>query len=166
VIPVCKALKAHGVKGDIKVECFTDTPSVLKDIKVFYIDGKEYIAESVKPFGNFALIKIKDIKDMTAAETFRNKLFYANRADMPAPETGSYYIDDLIGCVVSDETDTKIGTVVDILQYGSADIFVLRENGKTIMFPHLKSVIISVKPTEKTLTVNKAEFIKVAVYED
>ena len=166
MIAVCKALKAHGVRGEVKVECYTDTPASLAPIKILFSDNIEYKTERVKPFGNFALIKFIGIDDMTKAEKLRNKTFFARREDMPSPEKGAYYIDDLNGCVVFDESGKRIGIVKEILQYGSADVFVLSESGKTIMFPHLQRVIASVSVQDKTITVDKNEFEKVAVYED
>lgn len=166
MLEIGKILKAHGIRGDVKVECFTDSPEVLKGIKRFYVGGKEYKAERIKPFGGFALIKLVGIDDMNLAETLRNKTISAKKEDMPEPNDGAFYIDDLIGCSVSDDSGTMIGTVEEILQYGSADVFLLRKDGKTVMFPHLKKVVKEVAIKEKRIIVFKEEFDKVAVYED
>ena len=166
MLEVGKILKAHGIRGDVKIECFTDSPEALTGIKRFYVEGTEYKAERIKPFGAFALIKLVGIDDMNLAETLRNKTISAKKEDMPEPKDGAFYIDDLIGCSVFDDRGTRHGIVEDILQYGSADVFLSRENGKTIMFPHLKKVVKEIVIKEKRIVVFKEEFDKVAVYED
>ncbi len=166
MLSVCKVLKAHGIRGEVKVECYTDTPDSLTKVKAFFAEGKEYKAERVKPFGNFALIKFAGIDDMNSAETLRNKEFFAKKSDLPKPPEGFYYIDDLLNCAVIDDVDERIGVVEDVLQYGAADVFVLRDNGKIITFPHLKVVIAKVDVASKTIIVKREEFDKVAVYED
>lgn len=166
MLEVCKALKAHGIRGEIKAECFTDEPGALGKIKSFFIDGKEYKTERVKPFGNFALIKLLGVDDMNAAEALRGKVMFVPREQMPVPKEGAYYIDDIVGCVVRGESGLLYGKVEEVLQYGSADVFVLRKDGKTVMFPHLKRVVSQIIPEDKVILVKEEEFEKVVVYED
>ena len=166
MLAVGKGLKAHGIRGDVKTECYTDTPALFLKIKKLTVDKKEYEIEHARISGNFVLVKFRGIDTMNDAERFRNKEFFAKKSDLPDPGEGRYYIDDVIGCFVYDG-EKKIGAMEDILQYGSADVYVMRGiDGKMVMFPYVDGVIEKIDVVEKEIFIIKNGFDKVAVYED
>ena len=166
MLSVGKVLKAHGVRGEVKAECFTDAPSCLVHVKRLFIEGKEYAVEKCRVQGNFLLIKLADVNDMNAAELFRNKELFAEKSDLPKLPEGRFYIDDVVGAEVF-VGEKKLGKLVDVLQYGSADVYVVKtKDGSDVMFPYVGNVIESVDVFKKTILLNEAEFAKVAVYED
>jgi 16S rRNA processing protein RimM len=162
---VAKGIKAHGIRGDVKVECFLDTPNALAKIKHFIINGILYKIDTVKPFGAYALVKFEGIDTMSQAENFRGVEMFVKKNEMPAPPKGSYYIDDLIGCSIYLNNE-KIGILTDILQNGSADVYVVESGTETIMFPLIDKVVNNIDIDKKEIYLNKDEFDKVAVYED
>lgn len=166
MLAVGKGLKANGIRGDVKTECYTDTPALFLKIKKLTVDKKEYEIERARVAGNFAYIKFRGIDTMNDAESFRNKEFFARRCDLPDPGEGRYYIDDVIGCAVCDG-DVRIGVLEDVLQYGSADVYVVRSiDGRSIMFPYVDGVIKEIDVVNKRISIIKDGFDKVAVYED
>ncbi|MBR1746638.1 MAG: 16S rRNA processing protein RimM [Clostridia bacterium] len=166
MISVGKVLKAHGVHGEIKAECYTDTPSCLVRCKRLFIDKKEYAVVKSRIQGDFLLIKFKNVDDMDSAERLRNQEIFAEKSDMPKLPQGRYYIGDLVGSSVI-LSDRIIGKLVDVLQYGAADVFVMRSvEGKEIMFPYVGEVIHSIDLEKQQIFLNKEEWERVAVYED
>lgn len=165
MLTIGKALKAHGVRGDIKVDCYLDTPQKMLKIKEVLIDGKNYKIERTAQSGSFVLFKLEGIDTMEQAETLRNTLIMAKKEDLPPNEEGRYYIDDIIGCTIISGEET-IGKVVDIYQYGSADIYVVSSDKGQIMFPFVDGVIDNIDITNKLITINNSKFAEVAVYED
>lgn len=163
---VGKVLKARGVRGEIKAECYTDAPSDLLSLNRLFIDGKEYPVEKIREQGGFLLVKFRSIDDMDTAETLRNKELFAEKSDLPALPQGRFYIEDVVGSVVFLEEE-KLGKLIDVLQYGSADVFVVKtSDGNDVLFPYVGDVVTSVDPDNKRIVLNAAEFAKVAVYED
>lgn len=165
MLTIGKVLKAHGVRGDIKVDCYLDTPQKMLKIKEVLIDGKNYKIERTAQSGSFVLFKLDGIDTMEQAETLRNTLIMAKKEDLPPNEEGRYYIDDIIGCTVIRGEET-IGNVVDIYQYGSADVYVVSSDKGQIMFPFVDGVIDNIDIKNKKITINKSKFAEVAVYED
>lgn len=166
MLAVGKILKAHGIRGDVKAESYMDTPASFSEIKKLFVDGEELVVERAKVAGNFVLIKFKGVDTMNDAELLRGKLLSAEKTDLPDPGQNRYYIGDLLGSKVCDEEGCFIGTLKDVLQYGSADVYLL-ENGKgTVMFPFVGDVVKEISVKEQIITVCKSEFEKVAVYED
>lgn len=165
MLVIGKALKAHGVRGDIKAECYLDTPQKMLELKQVFIDGRNYKIERTARSGSFVLLKLCGIDSMEQAETLKNAIFYAQKADLPPNEEGRYYIDDIIGCIVKSKAEI-LGKVVDIYQYGSADVYVIDGDKGQIMFPFLDGVIDNIDINNKEITVNESKFAEVAVYED
>lgn len=164
MLAVGKILKAHGIRGDVKAESYMDAPDLFSKLKTVYIDGKPYDVERARAMGGFVLLKLKNVDTMNDAELLKNKELSALKSELPTPKEGRYYIDDLIGCTVSD--GETIGVLDDIYQFGSADVYVVKNGEKTVMFPYLESVIEKIDVENKQIFVVKSEFMKVAVYED
>lgn len=159
-----KVLKPHGVRGSLKVQSFMDTPYAFSDIKSLFINNNEYKVEKVQPSNNSVIIKLTDLNSFEDAEKFRNAEIVINKDDAPDLPEGRFYIEDLIGCEVFMDNKSA-GKLVDVLQYGSADIYCV-EGAKKFMFPYVGDVVQNIDIKNKTITLNKEEFQKVAVYED
>lgn len=165
MLAVGKVLKAHGIKGEIKVNSFMDTPDILLKLKEIYIGETLYKIERTALNGSFILFKLGGVDSVEVAETLRNCEITVPKNKLPPIEKGRYYIEDILGCVVISDGET-VGKVVDILQYGSADIYVVNSNDKQIMFPFIDGVVANINISNKEITVNKDKFLQVAVYED
>ena len=165
MLKIGKAVRAHGVRGDIKLLYGLDQ-SDLKSIDTVVINSKEYEVEKLS-FGNgCAYLKLKGVNDMDTADALRG-FVYVNDKDRPTLPAGTYYVDDLIGLnvVLNDEV---IGVVKEILQYGAADVYSIEGiNGcKNFMFPHKIGVITDYDLKNKQLILSQDELKKVAVYEN
>ena len=161
-VTVAIILKPQGIRGEIKVKAMTDTAEDLTAFKSVLIDGVNYSVLSVRAQGEFAYLGLKGIADRNAAETLRGKNIEVERADMPSLPDGTYYIGDLIGCVVVNERGDELGTVEDVTP-AKTDIFTLKRDTKTIMFPAADGVILSVDEEAKRITVNGKRFKEVSI---
>jgi ribosomal 30S subunit maturation factor RimM len=75
-------------------------------------------------------------------------------------------VEDLLGCTVVLDDQTVVGKVVDIEQYGSADVYTTK-NGKVVTsFPFLKDMIVSVDVVDKQIVLKKQRFDEVMVVQD
>jgi 16S rRNA processing protein RimM len=158
-----EVLKPQGIRGELKVKTFTDFPEDVKAFGQVYIDGKQYKILSFR-VGNdgAAYIGLRGITDRNAAELYRGKKLEGAREDGPALEEGQYYIVDIIGLSCETEEGEFLGVVKDVTNL-SSDVYTLEKNGKNILFPAVKGVVVKVDLTEKKLVVNKTIFEEVAV---
>ena len=164
-IEVGKVLKAQGIKGEIKISCFLDDAAMLKSVKLIYIGSNTYTVERLRPDGAFCYIYLSGITDRNAAEALRNWTVYADKECVTVPQD-RYFIADLIDCKVALDDGKIIGVVKDVLQYGSADVFVCHNGEKEISFPFLKDLIVEINIYRKTVVLDSKRFSEVAVYED
>lgn len=166
-LTVGEILKPQGITGSVKVKPYTDDVKRFKTLKKVYIDGVEYqtLKTSVSP--DAVIVWLKGVADRNAAELLRGKFIQVDRADAAPLEEGKYYIVDVIGSQVVTETGKRVGVVTDISAKNYADVYTVeRDNGKTVMFPLLKDLLISINVETKTVTVKEKRFGEVAVYEN
>jgi 16S rRNA processing protein RimM len=158
-----EVLKPQGIRGEIKIKTYTDTPEDVKKFGVVYIDGVEYKILSFRVDGNgAAYLGLRGIPDRNAAELMRGKLLEGEREDAPALEEGQYYIVDIIGLACETEDGEFLGKVKNI-QTISSDIYTLEKNGKEILFPAVNGVIIKVDIPAGKIVVDKKKFDEIAV---
>ena len=161
---LAEVLKPQGIRGELKIKTFTDTPEVVKQFGTVYIDDVAYKILSFR-IGNdgAAYVGLRGIPDRNAAELFRGKLLEGNREDGPELEEGRFYIVDVIGLACETEEGEFLGTVVDIRNL-SSDVYTIEKAGKNILFPAVKGVIAKVDLDNKKLIVKKSVFDEIAVY--
>lgn len=159
-----EVLKPQGIRGELKVKTYTDSPEDVKAFGTVYIDGTAYKILSFRVgVDGAAYMGLRGIPDRNAAELFRGKKLEGERSDAPDLEEGQYYIVDIIGLSCETEEGEFLGTVKDINNL-SSDIYTIEKAGKNILFPAVKGVVVKVDIENKKLIVNKTRFDEVAVY--
>lgn len=165
-LTIATIVKPQGIRGEVKVLTMTDSPEDLQAFDRVYIGGNAYKMLKVRPQGgNCAFVTLSGIADRNAAELLRGLDILALREDAPALPEDTYYIADLIGCKVQDDTGAEIGAVESVTP-AKTDIYeVAKGNGKKVVFPAVKGLITSVDLSARTVTVSAARFKEVALDE-
>ena len=141
-----KIVNTHGLRGEVKVVPWTDSPETFEDIKSVYIKKKtgdmRLNIKSLKYQKNNIILKFDEISTIEEAELLKNKTIYIDRNELGALPEGVYYIADIIGLKAVDESGSEIGEVVDIFNTGSNDIYeIKREGKKNLLLPDIDDVI-------------------------
>ena len=157
-LEVGKIINTHGLRGEVKVAPWTDTPDVFEEIKnVFVIKNKEKITleiSHVKYQKNNLIIKFKELQDINDAQHLKNFVLYVDRNELGELPEGVYYIADLIGMEVKREDKSSIGVLKDVLQTGANDVYVVERQGeKELLIPVIESVVLSVDTENKEIIV-------------
>lgn len=159
-----KVLRPQGVKGELKIAHYFDSPDDFVGVSSLYAGDKSYGVEHVRVSDGWVYLKLTGISDRNAAETLRGANLTIPRENAPAPQDGRYYVADLKGLKVVDG-DKVFGVLKDVIQNGAADVYAI-SGERDFMFPALKSVIKGIDLSAKTVAVDTKELEKVAVYED
>jgi 16S rRNA processing protein RimM len=136
--------RPHGLKGEIIMDLHTDFPDrMISGRELFVGDNhKSMILANVRPHQKGLLVKFTDIDSPEEAGLYLNQWVYVQSKDVPLPE-GQYYKHELLGLNVVDENDSMLGELVEILETGANDVYVVRdESGKEILLPNIPSVIL------------------------
>ena len=115
-----KIVGTHGVRGEMRVECWCDSPQFLAQFKTLYFDeGKEKVKVQSRAHKNMVLMKMPDVTTIEQADQLRGKIVYINRDDINLGE-GVNFVQDLIGLEVRDvDNDTVYGKISDVIRTGS-----------------------------------------------
>ena len=128
----------HGVRGEMKVLPWVDSPDFLVDFDRVRIDGKAYCVESCRIQKTCNLLKLKGVDSVEDALTFRGKIVELYRADI---SEDLIFASELVGVDVY-ENDVLIGKVMDVLDYPGNKVYVVKGD-YTYMIPAVKAFVIS-----------------------
>lgn len=133
--------RPHGVRGEIRLQSFTEDPSAIAGYGPFTgADGSRlFELESVRPQGDFFVARVVGIADRTQAETLTNIELFVPRERLPAAEEDEYFLADLVGCTALTQGGLAYGTVTGVANYGAGDILdIRRADGESLMIPFRK----------------------------
>ena len=133
-ILVGKIVAPQGIRGDVRIQTFSESPMDFQKFKVQSAKFKETDFKFVRAVPNSSVIiaHISGFDDRNAAETLRGIELYINRSTLPATAKNEYYQADLIGFSVVRDGE-KIGTVAGFQNFGAGDIIEL-DNGDYVSF--------------------------------
>ncbi|MDW2958599.1 MAG: ribosome maturation factor RimM [Alphaproteobacteria bacterium] len=133
-ILVGKIVAPQGIRGEVRVNTYTENPMDFKTLNVFsdkFNDGDFKFVRTV-PSSNVVIAKINGVDDRNAAETLRGTELFVVRDALPPVANGEYYQADLIGFYVVRD-GLKLGTVSCFQNFGAGDIVEL-DNGNMASF--------------------------------
>jgi 16S rRNA processing protein RimM len=159
LITIGKIVGHFGYKGEVKVTPLTDFPerfNVLQQVKVNK-RGQIFTkrVESLRSNANGFLFKLSDIDSKETAQEFRGSLLQIEETEVyPLPE-GYYYHFQLKGLQVHDIRRGLLGELIDVLETGANDVYVIKSSlyGE-ILIPAIKEVIIKVDLENKMMQVD------------
>ena len=128
----------HGIRGDIKVLPWVDSPEFLTEFSRFRIDGKEYRVEQCRVQKTCNLIKLHGVDTVEDALAFRGKKIEIYRVDV---DPDVIFAAELFGVSVYEE-GRLLGEITDVLDYPGNKVYVVTGE-HTYMIPAVKAFILS-----------------------
>jgi 16S rRNA processing protein RimM len=160
MIKVGQILTTYGHKGEVKIYPLTDNRDRFKKLEYVYLqmpDGfKKYHIQSVRNHNNLVLIKFKEVQDMTSAEKLRGIYLTIEEEQLIDLPEDHYFIFQIIDMDVF-ENNLYLGKVVDVIQTGSNDVYIVKNQQKEILIPALKSIVKEVDLKQKKMLVSLPE---------
>lgn len=157
-LAVGQIVGTHGVRGEMRINPWADSPDFLKQFKTLYYDseGKSGVKViSARPHGNIVLMKLDGIDTVEAASAMRNKKLYMRRSDARLAD-GVYFIEELIGCDVfdADDGEKRYGVISDVSETGANDVWHIKaDDGREYLIPAIPSVVIDTDVRENRVLI-------------
>ena len=151
----------HGLKGEVKVYPTTSDIHRFNDMIDIIVDtGREHLVleiQQVKFFKKMVILKFKGIDHISDVEKYKGKDLLVTRENAVKLEEDEYFIADLIGVKVLSDNG-KIGTLVDVIETGANDVYVVdfEEVGK-VLIPAIKDCILKVDIEGRQMEVHLME---------
>lgn len=141
-IEVGQIVNTHALKGEVKVNPWTDAPEVFECFdRVCTADGKSFDIESIKYQKACVILKLSGVNSIDDAEKMRGKILSVPRNTFENLPDDTYLVADIIGLTVKDN-DTEYGKIADVITTGSNDVYVVKRDGaKDLLIPAIKSVV-------------------------
>lgn len=165
-IIIGKVIKVIGIKGEIKINPLTDDMLRFKKLKIIYLNGIPYHILSCRFDKAFVYLKLSGINSRDEAEKLVDEYVEIDRVNAITPQENSYLIVDIIGCRFYLNDGSFIGKVIDVAQYGAADVFTIEKDEAVCRCPFLKKLISKIDIESKVIIADKKEFEAVCIYED
>ncbi len=144
-LEIGKITGTHGIKGEMRVQPWCDTPDFMKKFKTLYLDkkGEKPLKISCRPNGHMVIMKAQGIDTIEEASKYREKVLYMKRSEARLPE-GSFFIQELFDCKVIDADDESIiyGTLTDVSETGANDVWHITNEKGEFLIPAIPPVVI------------------------
>ena len=152
-----KIVNTHGIRGEVKITPWADSPAFLQQFATLYIDEKPVKLLSARVHKSFLIAGLEGVENVNEAMALKNKMVFIDRADANLPP-GDFFIQDILGLPVIEESGEAFGTLKEILPRPGGDIYlILQEDGTERLIPDVPAFIL-----EKNL---EAGFIRVRLIE-
>lgn len=142
----------HGIKGEMKVLPWVDSPEDLCDFERVRLDGREYVVESCRVQKSCNLVKLQGIDTVEDAQEMRGKILELYREDIDDQVIFAAELMDMdVLC-----GEKSIGKIVDVLDYPGNSVYVVRGTHE-YMIPAVKEFILSTNLETNTMQVKLIE---------
>jgi 16S rRNA processing protein RimM len=147
---VGRFLKAHGLKGAIKLELYTDSPNerfvpgAVLELQVPEESpwfGKTVTVSELKWFNSSPVLFLKDVSDRTQAESLIKAILLVEQPlDVSPQEPDAWYDHQLAGLKVLRD-GIEIGTLLRVEHMPAQDLLVIKTSETEVLLPFVKAFV-------------------------
>ena len=150
---------AHGIKGEVRVQSFTEDPLALVSYGPLATSkpGLTIRILAARTTTNVLVARIEGVNDRNAAEKLNGVELYVDRALLPEPDDeDDFYHADLIGLKARLSDGSEIGEVMAVPNFGAGDLLEIRDprSGDTYLYPFSKAVVPEVRVKDGYLLID------------
>lgn len=138
--------RPHGIKGEIRVDWYADSPELLK--KPFFLQAgggppRPASCAAVRFHKGRPLVLLEGVRDRTAAEGLRGVRILVRRADLPDLDEDEVYLHDILGLdVLEDATGRRLGVLEHVEFPNGQEVWSIRtDDDREILFPAVEEFI-------------------------
>lgn len=163
-VRVARIGKPHGIRGEVTVEVFTDSPEtrfaegIVLDAKSSHTDLPSSLSrltlERARWNKKILLLKFREISDRNAAEAIRNAELFVS-VDTSEDADG-WYAEDLIGLTVHEQhvETAKVGEVTDLITGDAQDLLEIQlVNGSRVLVPFVEEIVPEVHMAQGAIVI-------------
>lgn len=151
LIPVGKIIGPHGIKGQLKLHSYSGNAESLSAARSVTLKSPagtlhEFSINCFKANSGKFIIGLQGFDDINLIDPLLGNEVCLKRSQLPGLEKDEYYWSDLIGLQVFTDDGTLLGTITDIFETGSSDIYVVQGEGREYLIPAIADVVKAVDP--------------------
>lgn len=121
-----QVVNTHGIRGEVKIQPWSDTPDFLCGFDTIYLGDRPYELLSARVHKSCLIASLKGVEDVNSAMLLKGKIVTVDREDVELPE-GRHFIVDLIGLEVRDvDSGEVLGRLSDVLDLPANQVYVVK----------------------------------------
>jgi 16S rRNA processing protein RimM len=149
VVAVGRIGKAHGIRGDVFVEPWTDVPDErFVAGAVFETDPSDrgpLTVTSIRNHSGKLVLHFEGFDDRNSVEAIRGSYLVIDASDRPViDDPDEFYDTDLIGLSVRTVDGQELGPVTDVLHSPADSLLAIDWSGREILVPFRKEFVPTV----------------------
>lgn len=143
---VARIVSPQGRKGEVKAEVVTDFPERFASTAAVYVGDEHarYELEGYRLQEGAVILKLKGIDNIGEAERLRGALVEVPESEAVELPRGHYFWHQIVGLRVVTTHGEELGTVGEILQTGSNDVYVVNGAHGEILIPAIQDAVKSI----------------------
>lgn len=158
---VGRLVKAHGLKGALKVELYTDdpdrrfTPGCVFTLQVPTTSdwhGKTLTLAELRWYNGQPVAFFEGVVDRSGAESLVKAILWIDQDAAEEPEDDAWYDFQLVGLRAQRDGE-DIGRVVRVDHFPAQDLLVIDTGEREVLVPFVKAIVPAVDIAAGTLTV-------------
>ena len=142
-------VKPQGIRGEVKVTPLTDDPARFYDLtEAFFEEEGRFTpvkVEGARVQDTNVFLTLEGVKDRNEAEQLRGRELFVHRSKAVRLPEGRYFICDLIGLPVTDEKGASVGKLMEVLQPGANDVYVIGGE-REYLVPVIPEAVLDLDP--------------------
>lgn len=154
-LEVGRVLRALGLRGELKLAVWPPHTEDLTNVAILYVgdDFEPYDVEFVRPHGTAMAIKLSGCDTREQAEGLRNLIVHIHRSNATPLGPDQYYYHQIIGLQVFTVGGEPLGKVVEIIETGANDVYIVHGPSGEVLLPARAEVIKHIDLDASRLTV-------------
>ena len=162
LVIIGKLLRTHGIKGALKVAVLTDVPGRLAGLSRVILEAPSGIQmvctlTSVGGTPTQAILAFSELTSPEEARAFVGGWVKIPREEAVPLSEDRFYHFDLVGMEVYFTDGKFLGTLEEIIETGSNDVFVVRNERKEFLIPATRQVVREVNIEQHRMTLSRIE---------
>ncbi len=161
-LAVARVVAAHGIRGEVRCSLLTDFPERFKKGLRLYVGDERtpHEVERARVDRKGVVLKLTAVDQRSDAEALRGALLCVTETDAVRLPRGSYFWHEIIGLRVRTTDGRYLGKVAEIMETGSADVYVVRPDPPArgeLLLPAIKDVVRAIDLGQGEMTVTLIE---------
>ena len=142
-IAVGQVMGAFGQRGDLRVKPLGRFPNRFRDVKRVFVGDDRAPADVLhrKAVTQGVVLRLSTVTSRDAARALYQQFLYLPESEAVKLPAGEYFVHQIVGLSVVTTEGQALGTVREVVQTGSNDVYVVREGATEVLIPATKEVV-------------------------
>lgn len=142
LITAGQIVNTHGIRGEVKIVPWCDSPEFLCGFDTLYIDEAPVRLRAARPHKGNVLAALEGVDTVEGAMALKGKTVHIDRADVTLPE-GRHFLADLIGLrVVDADSGAELGVLTEVLTPPAHQVYLVKGPQGERLIPAVEEFIV------------------------